>query len=132
MSVFYDRLTGLCQDRGIAVTNLGNVANIPVTGATISRWQLGVTPRNSTVKAIADYCKVDVAWLLGKDCDIASGEKRPPTDEDCASCPCRDKCKLHLTPQEHKIIELFREASEIGKMQMISEIFAVWQQDQRD
>ena len=130
MSIFYERLISLCQERGIAPSSLGSIANIPVSPASITRYQNGAVPRNSTVKAIADYFKVDVAYLLGDEDDPSEG-KVPPTEADCASCPCKNVCsKSTLSPKEHQIINMYRSLSELGKMEMESQVLAIWKQSE--
>ena len=132
MSIFYDRLIGLCQARGIAPSSLGTLAGIPVSPASITGYKNGAVPRNSTVKAIADYFKVDVAYLLGDEDDPSEG-KVPPTEADCATCPCKDVCsKSTLSPKEHQIINMYRSLSELGKMEMEASILAVWKQDAKN
>lgn len=131
MSIFYERLSLLCAENGIEMTNLGKAIGIPsLANSTLSRWASGVTPRNATIKAIADYFKVDVAYLLGKEALVRSAEPHP-SEGDCAACPCREHCSRCLSPQEKQLIDMFREASEIGKIQMLSKVLAVWEQDQK-
>ena len=106
------------MDNGITeMTSLGRVLNIPLSPATVSRWQQGVMPRNSTLKAIADYFRVDVAYLVNED-------SLPPQ-----GAPFESIDLLPLTPQEEELLKMFRNASEIGKMRMIHQIVAIWEQE---
>lgn len=122
---FFERLDDLCKENGIELSNLGKVIGIPVSRSSVSRWRDGVVPRNSTLKAIADYFRVDVAYLLGSEtAPTRSGEMN------CAECPCADDCQCVLSAQERQIIDMFRNASEIGKMRIIHSIVEIWEQDQ--
>lgn len=132
MSVFYDRLSLLCAENGIEMSKLGKEIGMPkLAGSTISRWSDGVIPRNVTVKAIADYFKVDVAYLLGKE-SVKRNEEAVPAERDCQSCPCKDRCDRCLSPQERQIIDMFRSASEIGKLRILRQLLDVWEQDQQE
>lgn len=131
---FYERLTSLCADEGIAVSNLGQfikVDGVPISRSAIDTWRRGVRPRNATLKAIADHFRVDVAFLLGDDSASAEPGKQP-SSLDCSSCVCKDNCKCSLSEQEHQLVKMFRSISEIGKMRFIKQILTIWEQDQEE
>ena len=125
-SVFYNRLKSLCQERGITLSKVGDEAGVKISSATLTRWRDGVMPRPTTLKALADCFKVDIAYLLGTE-DSPSASH---TSLDCGACACKDNCKCSLSSQEHQLIKMFREASELGKMRMIKALMDVWEQDQ--
>ncbi|MBO7377274.1 MAG: hypothetical protein J6U35_00170 [Clostridia bacterium] len=120
MTVFFERLQQLCQEEGIDVSNIGKIVkvdNSPISKSAVSTWKNGVVPRPGTVKAIADYFHVDVAWLIGK------------RDEEVNPFSSIDDL-MPLTSQEVEIIKVYRHASELGKMRIIAQIMKVWEQDQ--
>lgn len=119
---FYERLEGLCIDNGIAMSNLGQfvkVGNNPISRATVSGWREGAVPRNSTIKAIADYFHVDVNWL-------ATGKHSTGVN------PFESVDLLPLSSQEEEIIRMFRSATEMGKIRILSQVLAVWEQDAKN
>lgn len=122
---FYERFTSLCHEHGIVPSNIGQYIGISITSAGVSRWKDGVIPRNATLKAIADFFHVDVAYLLGKE-----NEPDLKNTTSCTICPCKDDCQCNLSSQEHQIINMYRSLSEMGKMRMITNIMAVWDKDQ--
>lgn len=127
---FYERLTSLCKERGVEMSELGRFIGMPgLHRSTINRWENGIIPRPGTQKKIADAFKIDVPYLMGKE-DVP----RPPVraEADCEHCPCRDRCERCLSPQELQIIKMFRDASEIGKLRMIQQWMSVWEQDQQE
>lgn len=126
---FYEKLSALCLERGIDVSNLGqyvSVENKPLSSSTIGNWRSGSKPRSKAVKAIADYFMVPVSYLRGDEQEVV----KPTPVNNCESCPCREKCTCDLSDQEHEIIKMFRDVTQIGKMRMIKEILAVWENDQ--
>lgn len=123
---FYEKLTELCFERGIDVTNIGqhvSVDGTPLASSTVGNWRSGSKPRPKTIKALADYFKVPVGYLRD---DEQETVKQAPV-KNCDSCPCREKCVCDLSDQEHEIIRMFRDVPQIDKMRMIKEILAIWE-----
>jgi transcriptional regulator with XRE-family HTH domain len=60
-TMFFQRLTKLCEERGISVTRLAK--EIGKGSATATGWKKGAPPRSDTLKAIADYFDVPVRYL---------------------------------------------------------------------
>ena len=64
-TVFFQRVTKLCEKQGISITKLAN--EIGKGSATASGWKKGAVPRPSTLKIIADYFNVSTEYLLGNE-----------------------------------------------------------------
>jgi len=63
---FYDRVLRLCNQKGIAISNLGKEIGSTLSSGTISRWKTGAIPHRANLQAIADYFGVSVEYLLGE------------------------------------------------------------------
>lgn len=63
----YEKVQDLCKKEGFEISNLGDKLGIAISRGSISKWKNGAVPRASTVKAIADYFGVTVAYLMGKE-----------------------------------------------------------------
>ena len=126
---YYDRVADLCSKQGFSVSNIGEHVKVdgrPLSNATVSGWKTGAKPRNKTLKAIADYFLVDVAWL--RDGTISAddeNEKRAPSAQDCLTCPCRDNCPNALDPLEKELVRVFRAATGSGQMRMIHDVIEI-------
>ncbi len=60
--MFYEKITELCAQKGIAVTTLAS--NLGFSKSVVTNWKRsGATPRPSTIKKIADYFGVDVSYF---------------------------------------------------------------------
>ena len=59
--MFYEKYARLCAERGLSVTGVARALHI--TPNAPSAWSNGATPRNSTLKRIADYFNVDVSYF---------------------------------------------------------------------
>ena len=66
ISTFRERFAELINESGKSTVALAK--DLKVSNQTISAWKTGVrSPKEPTVITIANYFKVDVAWLLGFD-----------------------------------------------------------------
>jgi transcriptional regulator with XRE-family HTH domain len=68
-NMFYDKVKSLCDKKGISVTEL--TKRLHLGGSISAGWKNGAVPRPSTVKAVADFCGVDVAYF-DDGCNIAN------------------------------------------------------------
>ncbi len=76
--MFYERLTSLCAERGIKVTNV--VTELRMGSGNLSNWKSGRMPRGESLSKIADYFHVSTDYLLGRTDDPApAGEGKEPT-----------------------------------------------------
>jgi transcriptional regulator with XRE-family HTH domain len=62
-SVFYQRISKLCAEKGISITKLGE--EIGKGSATVSGWKKGAIPRADTLRSLAEYFNVSVGYLMG-------------------------------------------------------------------
>ena len=126
---FYEKLCELCEERGIYVTNIGQFIMVngnPIGKSSVTAWKNGAKPRPVTLVAIADYFKVPVSYLKDDD------ETEQASHGDCSHCACADNCKCHLSPQEHQLIRMFRDASELDKIKMVSKVLEVWEHREKE
>lgn len=95
--MFYDKFKELCDEKGVspkrAVTEMG------LSNSLATKWKnTGATPNSETLKKIAEYFGVSVAYLLGT-------EEKPAANEGSG-----------LSEEERKFIEWYRsQASEKDK-----------------
>lgn len=63
---FKDRFNDLCEHS--TIPTIGLATALGVSKQTISAWRIGTrSPKDLTVKAIADFFDVNVDWLMGYD-----------------------------------------------------------------
>lgn len=58
---FYEKVQKLCRQKGISMRKLTD--NVGISGTNAVNWKRGGEPREQTVKLIADYFGVPVAWF---------------------------------------------------------------------
>ncbi len=61
MEVILDKITALCEKKGISISRLEKECGIG--NATITRWDESV-PRVDSLKKVADYFGVDIKYFL--------------------------------------------------------------------
>ncbi|MBP3667413.1 MAG: helix-turn-helix transcriptional regulator [Clostridia bacterium] len=61
--MFWETFVSLCTVKGISPN--GACAELGLSNATATKWKNGATPRNNTLKKVADYFGVSVDYLLG-------------------------------------------------------------------
>ena len=98
---FFDCISQLCVNKGISLDKLCKDLNL--SNATATKWRRGAIPRNSTVKAIADYFGVTTETLL-------TGEKEKALGE----------IPEGLTELDAEIIKAYSSLSEEKKQQALS------------
>lgn len=75
---FYEKVRMLCREKGFDITYIGDhVPGLNISRAQPTNWKNGAKPRASTVKPIADYFGVSVAYLLSDE----EEEKKTETDD---------------------------------------------------
>ncbi len=67
----YEKILKLCQEKGITISYLAN--QVGVSNASASGWKKGAIPSPKTIKAMADFFNVEVAYFYG-DINIANAE----------------------------------------------------------
>ncbi|MEA4955880.1 MAG: helix-turn-helix transcriptional regulator [Pseudoflavonifractor sp.] len=63
--MFYERFLKMCQQAGVAPSAV--VQALGLGKSNVTYWKKGSTPKVSTIKKIADYFGVTVAYLNGDD-----------------------------------------------------------------
>ena len=66
--MFYQNLIRLCTERGTTPTEVCH--SIGLAGSAATKWKSGATPRDTTLKKIADYFGVTVDDLISLKADI--------------------------------------------------------------
>ena len=61
--MFWEKFVSLCAEKGISPN--GACAALGLSNATATKWKNGATPRNTTLKKVADYFGVSTSYLLG-------------------------------------------------------------------
>ena len=74
--MFYERLTNLCNQNHISMTNL--ITNeLHMSVSNVTNWKKGIVPKSNTVQKIASYFGVSTDYLLGND-----QKEKPLVNED--------------------------------------------------
>ena len=80
VSDFRERFNVLYAESDKTNTDLGK--DLHVSNQTISAWRYGIrSPKEPTIRSIADYFGVSVKWLLGFDVPRSAGASHPRTQE---------------------------------------------------
>lgn len=80
-STFFARYAALCKARGETPNSVAKL--IGASSGSVTAWKKGTDPRNATLLKIADYFKVSVDYLLGKEDNLPTKVgAREITDED--------------------------------------------------
>lgn len=64
--MFYERLQGLCKERGQKLTTVV-VEILGMSRGNLSRWKKGGIPKGDTLSTLAEYFGVSTDYLLGTD-----------------------------------------------------------------
>ena len=64
--MFYERLKKLCDERGLALTNVV-VNELHMSRGKLSRWKNGNVPKGDTLSTLSEYFGVSTDYLLGTD-----------------------------------------------------------------
>lgn len=107
---FYDNIERLCAENGESMASL--VASIGLTSKSATGWKNGSTPRNSTLKAIADHFGVTVDYLLSNESVTPSpwASRKETIDYGV------------LSPSEKMIIDMWRSLDHEGQSAMFRAI----------
>jgi len=66
VSNFQERFTQLVEESGMSLLKLSK--ELHISNQALSTWRTGVrSPKEPTIKAVADYFNVNVGWLMGFD-----------------------------------------------------------------
>lgn len=75
--MFYERLTSLCEKRGVKITHVA--AELRMGSGNLSNWKSGRMPRGESLSKLADYFHVSTDYLLGRtDNPSPVGEEKGP------------------------------------------------------
>lgn len=80
--MFWNKFVELCNQKGVSPNFVAR--ELGITSGTVTSWKKGGTPRDTTLRKIADYFGVSVDYLLGRDqdflqhCAAPEKEKEPP------------------------------------------------------
>ena len=113
--MFYEKYARLCAERGLSVT--GVARKLHITPNAPSAWANGATPRNSTLKRIADYFNVDVSYFYEND-EIESKDDK--LVENFIS-----EMKRDLTDDEHLLLDMFRTMNDEQKNDLLKEAMRI-------
>lgn len=76
--MFYSRLTLLCAERGVKITNV--VSELKMGSGNLSNWKSGRMPRGESLSKLADYFHVSTDYLLDRTDDPSPvGEGAEPS-----------------------------------------------------
>lgn len=100
--MFYERLKKLCDERGLALTNVV-VNELHMSRGNLSRWKNGNVPKGDTLSALAEYFGVSTDYLLGTD----------ELKRDCLTA--LDNQALSLTADEVRLILKYRALDDEGR-----------------
>ena len=113
--MFYEKYARLCAERGLSVTGVARALHI--TPNAPSAWANGATPRNSTLKRIADYFNVDVSYFYQDD-EIES-------KDDKIVEKFKDELKRDLTDDEQLLLDIFRTMTDAQKNALMKEAMRI-------
>ena len=100
--MFYERLKKLCDERGLALTNVV-VNELHMSRGNLSRWKTGNVPKGDTLSTLAEYFEVSTDYLLGTD----------ELKRDCLTA--LDNQALSLTADEVRLILKYRALDDEGR-----------------
>ena len=100
--MFYERLKKLCDERGLALTNVV-VNELHMSRGNLSRWKNGNVPKGDTLSTLAEYFGVSTDYLLGTD----------ELKRDCLTA--LDNHTLSLTADEVRLILKYRALDDEGR-----------------
>ena len=100
--MFYERLKKLCDERGLALTNVV-VNELHMSRGNLSRWKNGNVPKGDTLSTLAEYFGVSTDYLLG------TAELK----KDCLAT--LDNQVLSLTAEEVRFVLKYRALDDEGR-----------------
>ena len=100
--MFYERLKKICDERGLALTNVV-VNELHMSRGNLSRWKNGNVPKGDTLSTLAEYFGVSTDYLLGTD----------ELKRDCLTA--LDNQTLSLTADEVRLILKYRALDDEGR-----------------
>lgn len=115
--MFYEKYARLCAERGLSVTGVARALHI--TPNAPSAWANGATPRNSTLKRIADYFNVDVSYFYEDDDGLTDEIEDTPLVCDFI------KQTNELTEDEQLLIDMFRSMTDEQKTALMKDAMRI-------
>lgn len=112
--MFYEKYARLCAERGLSVTGVARALHI--TPNAPSAWANGATPRNSTLKRIADYFNVDVSYFYD---DVIESKDDKIVEHFI------DELKRDLTDDEQLLLDMFRTMTDEQKTALMKEAMRI-------
>lgn len=113
--MFYEKYARLCAERGLSVTGVARALHI--TPNAPSAWANGATPRNSTLKRIADYFNVDVSYFYQDD-EIENKDDKIVEN-------FIKELKRDLTDDEQLLLDMFRTMTDEQKNALMKEAMRI-------
>lgn len=87
--MFWENFMSLCVKRGVSPAAVGRAVGI--AGPSITGWKQGATPRESSVRKLAEYFGVPMSALIGTDpiseADAVAAELRAQASENAKKDP---------------------------------------------
>ena len=111
--MFYEKYARLCAERGLSVTGVARALHI--TPNAPSAWANGATPRNSTLKRIADYFNVDVSYFYDDEDEYAESKDDKLVENFIEEM----RQKNVLTEDENLMLMLFRSVTDEQRQELI-------------
>lgn len=103
--MFYEKLKELSAAKGVSITQMAK--DLGISTGLQTGWKNGATPRQSTVKKIADYFGVAVDYFASED---SAQNKEMPQPE---------------SQVEAQFAEMFSKLSDANKLEVISRMIAM-------
>lgn len=121
---FFDRVSLLCNDKGISITRLAS--DIGLSSSTPNNWRTwpeDKKPRNGTIKSIADYFGVPLETLTGESEKVSVQtvqDNHGVIGTTHAPVTIINGSERKLTEQEIALLDLFGKMDEVQKALFIS------------
>lgn len=122
MSIFFDRYSALCKERGESPNSVAK--KLGVSSGSITAWKRGTMPRSETVNMLASFFNVSADYLLGNVSDpffyldndrikaeINSYEDTPQIEKE----PTPVSESGPLSPDDARIMDMIRQLSPENK-----------------
>ena len=111
--MLYDQVEKLCRSSGLSFNQFAEF--IGVSGASVTGWKNGSTPRQSTLKKIADHFGVTVEWLLSDDPLPGTWQGHEHSDE-----------YMPLTAHEKLLLDTWRSVDRVGQEHLLKSFMAAY------
>lgn len=103
MSIVYDRISELCNNAGITITDLERTCNLSISS--IKKWDGSSVPRADSIQKIAQYFNVSSDYLVGRT-NIKSTAEEILADKDLIAL---QRARENMSPQnKEKMIAILK------------------------